>query len=263
MWYMILIICLIYYLIVNANPYFIIDLWNKYLTSLRDKQNVSDCIDPINVPGLQFARKSLHPSIRKLNELICTNHDTILNEVNKLLSTGYTGLPMWQIDSTQEVFKSKADGWRPIWVKFFDQYAGTANHLPTLKSIVDEIGPDLILLHISMFLPRTILAPHYGICKGHYRFHYGLKIPQGDIGLKIHNGLYRWKDREGIQFDDTYLHSSWNKSDSVRLVIFADVKRQMNFVTSFINDVVYWLLQKTKHIKSVKDQIKRQEIVLD
>lgn len=263
-----LILCLMfvgivgYEVLTSMNPYFIVNSWNEWLTELRDEQNTLDSIDYRNAPGLQYAHKSRNETIRRLNADISLRHKDILCEVNELMSEGYEGMPMWKVDSTQRVFKGKGDGWKPIWIRFFSHWSDVSQRLPVLREIVSRYD-DVILLHVSVFGPKTELKEHYGICKGHYRYHYGLKVPKGDIGLLVERGLYRWIEGEGICFDDTHKHSSWNRTDEVRMVLFADVVRDMPVHYKWINNLVYRLLERTKHMRGVREKIDRRGIVLD
>ena len=101
--------------------YWLINLWNRIITPIRNFQNQHDSFNFNIAPGFQFATVSKHESIKKLNTLILQNHNQILKEVQNLLNTGYTGLPMNEIDPIQgNVFKN-ASGWRPIWIKFLDK----------------------------------------------------------------------------------------------------------------------------------------------
>ena len=262
--YIIISLFLILYKFQNVSAYTIINLWNLCLHYIRNKQNQQDSYNFKNAPGFQYAEVSKHPSIQKLNKLIIPKHYQIIKEINDLVKKGYNGYPMSQIDKTQgATFEQNGDLWRPIWIKFLDTYSGISDYLPTLKNIVQEMGDQIVLLHVSLFLPGTYLKPHYGITKGNLRYHYGLVIPQGDIGLRIHNATYRWKTGEGIQFDDTYLHSAWNKTNEYRLVIFADVPREMNWIMIKIHRGILSLIQYTKHIKEIQEKLKAQNIVID
>jgi len=250
----------------NYKYYFVyglINLWNLIISPLRNYQNRNDSFNFEKAPSFQYAMVSKHKSIRKLNQLIIANHDQIHTEVQDLLKKGYTGFPVNELDPIQANTFKNVKGWRPIWVKFIDQYAGTADHLPTLKNIVKQMESEIILLHISMLLPDNVLTAHYGITKAHLRYHYGLQIPEGDTGLRIENSVYKWKVGEGIQFDDTHLHMAWNRTDKPRLVIFADIPRDMNFIFSWINKFILKLIQYSSHIKEIQERMKKEGIVID
>ncbi len=250
----------------NYKYYFVygfINIWNLIIKPLRNYQNRTNSWNFEKAPGFQFALNSKHKSIQKLHAKIFENHNQILSEVLKILQDGYRGIPMNQMDPIQgKTFKNE-DGWRPIWLKFLDVYSGISDKLPTLTNIVREMENEIILLHVSMMLPGTDLTPHYGISMAHLRYHYGLLIPDGDTGLRIEKSVYKWKTGEGIQFDDTYLHSAWNKTTGIRLVIFADIPRNMNPIFTMINKFILKLIQYSSHIKEIQARMKREGIIID
>lgn len=258
--------------IFNSNPYSIISKWNTYIKNMTDEQNnktnknliiktPNDEYGDIP-PSLEYAIESNLLPARKLEKLISEKHDIILEEVKNLMNTGYEGIKMNEIDDVQGESFKKENGWKTIWIKFSHNYSGVSKYLPTLTEIVEEMGDDIYLLHVSVFKPHTHLQKHYGISKGVLRFHYGLDIPEGDTGMTIENIPWKWSNRQGYVFDDTLLHDSWNHTDENRLVIFADLPRDLGYY-SFINKYVHNLIQKTKHLKEIQDKLSKQDIRID
>lgn len=202
------------------------------------------------------AKDSKIKSIATLHDKISTNHDQILSEVKALMDSGYTGYPMAHIDKEQAYLTQGKTLWSPIWIKFIDTWAGTADSIPTLKKIVSE-SEDVLLLHVSVFKPGTVLPMHVGISMGVWRYHYGLKIPEGNLGLNVNGQMVKWEEREGFIWDDTLPHEAWNLTDDTRLVIFADVYRETDntlitkkrLVKSHID------LQKMDHVKSIASRL--------
>lgn len=239
----------------NIDVYSVMKNWNYMLQKKCDQQNEIDNFVDANYCSLS--------SIRKLNRLIQENHDQIFFEVQSLLALGYKGFPMSNIDKIQKSLTRGSERWSPIWVKFMDSWAGTASHLPTLQKIIKEVGNDILLLHVSVFNPGTELPYHRGISRGVWRYHYGLQIPEGDLGLEVEGKYYRWREREGFIWDDTLLHRAWNKTDQIRLVIFADVHRQFNPILKFISRKVHSFLQKTKQVKEIKKKLEEQGVIQD
>jgi hypothetical protein len=212
---------------------------------------------------MQYAHTCNLSSAVKLDSLITEKHDQILKEVKELMYKGYNGLPMKDIDMLQrETFKDQP-GWSPIWVKFVDKEAGTAMHLPTLRDIVRKIGDDILLLHVSVFLPGVDLPTHRGISKSFYRYHYGLYIPEGNTGMIIDNTHFKWKNREGVIWDDTLTHSSWNKTNEVRLVVFADLKRSLPRELATKNNQIYKMIQRSKEVKEIQDKLAAEGMHID
>jgi hypothetical protein len=217
------------------------EMLNKEIYHIRNKQNEKYHISDANDSEIK--------SVRLLNEKITLHHDQILAEVESLMGTGYTGYPMAYIDREQKLLTGGKTLWSPIWVKFIDTWAGTSDSLPTLKKIVSEVD-DILLLHVSVFKPGTVLPVHSGISMGVWRYHYGLKIPKGNLGLNIGGRMITWKEREGFIWDDTISHEAWNLTNEIRLVIFADIYREgaisRNRLVKAHRD-----LQETELVKSI------------
>jgi hypothetical protein len=240
----------------KETPYNNMRILNKKLYNIRNEQNKKYHISN--------AEDSEIKSVSRLHEKISLNHDKILSEVKSLMSSGYTGYPMAYMDKEQEYLTSGKTLWSPIWVKFIDTWAGTADSLPTLKKIVSEVD-DILLLHVSVFKPGTVLPIHNGISMGVWRYHYGLSIPDGDVGINIDNKYIKWKNREGFIWDDTVPHSAWNLTNETRLVIFADIYREISDTESTSTKITkekivnaHINLQKMKHVKSISSRLKSQ-----
>lgn len=244
-----IILIVLYYKFVSLDGYEITKEWNNYIREERNKQNRKyNMSNPENNPNKE---------IRNFDRDIKLNHDKILYEVQKLMTT-YQGLPMAELDQTQKTFLEGKTQWSPIWVKFFGSYSGVAHKLPTLKAITEKYSSLLSLLHVSVFKPGTYLKPHTGISMGVWRYHYGLDIPsEGNLGMVINGEKYKWKNGESILWDDTLVHSSWNYSDKVRLVIFADIYRDFSGYKNILNRYVHKKLQLSLHVKAVTEKIKR------
>lgn len=259
-----ILVVIVWYFYVKAiqiNAYYWVNKWNDYISNQRDEQNKVS--EPGLPPSMQYARSAHLKAAQKLDALISAQHDQILKEVMELIRKGYYGLPMSEIDFQQgETFKTQ-QGWRPIWVKFIDQWAGTAKQLPTLRKIVTQMGSDILLLHVSVFWPPVQLQSHRGISKGAYRYHYGLSIPEGDTGMKIAGVPFKWAEREGVIWDDTLEHTSWNLTHQPRFIIFADLPRELGWGTNWLNRQVHTFVQRTKHVKVIQEKLAQEGIRID
>ena len=162
---------------------------------------------------------------------------------------------MAEIDPVQASTFHKQPGWITLWVKFIDCWAGTASSLPTLRRIVDILGEDVSLLHVSIFLPGTSLPRHMGISKGVLRYHYGLQIPEGPTGMTINDRPFKWTQGEGVVFDDTLPHTSFNHTEKPRMVIFADLPRDLNPVMHRVNWAMMRLAQRTRHVQKIVERL--------
>lgn len=229
------------------DPYSLVTWFDQYVPD--DSQSPED------------AWVSKNETARTLHGRISLQHEQILSEVLTALRS-YKGLPMRELDEVQGGFLGTEDRWRPIWIRFLNEWSGTADLVPTLKNIVSDL-PDVTLVNISIFHPGTSLPPHHGPTKIVQRYHYGLKIPKGDVGLQIEDKIVRWQEREGFVWDDTLIHSAWNFTSQPRIIIFADVLREMPGVKGWFARSLYEAAQRTKHVVAIKEKLRKEGIVVD
>lgn len=224
------------------NPY----KWMEWFDVIIRKE--CDKIDSIE-PSLEFGIFNIQQSpckaIVKLHERIVKNHDQILNEY-KLMQNG--GLPMTKLDYIQNGLLQGNSGWKTHWVRC--QGADTINKYPTLNAIIQDI-PEVLLLYISVLEPGMYIPPHYGVTKFVHRYHYGLSVPEGDTCLNLQGAHIKWINGQGIIWDDTVLHSAHNYTNERRVIIFADVERELPKPYLYIGRFLYWLIKKTQHYKQV------------
>ncbi len=262
----IIIVALIFYISNPLFAYSIMKWWGCHLSTIKKKQNSYSekniNLSDENIPSLMKAKDCPLESARKLEDLISRNHDQILTEIKELL-LNYKGVAMADVDEVQGNWLKGSKNWRTLWVKFLDTWAGTADSLPTLKGIVEEMGDDVTLLHVSILHPKMRLDPHYGIHSGVWRYHYGLIIPEGDTGLSIEGHTFKWKEREGVIWDDTLLHSAWNETSSPRIIIFADLPRDLHPITKYMNTFITRVIQSNSKVKSIAKMLSQQNIKID
>jgi aspartyl/asparaginyl beta-hydroxylase (cupin superfamily) len=100
--------------------------------------------------------------------------------------------------------------------------------------------PGLITVMFSIFEPGKHLPPHRGPYNGVLRLHVGLIVPEprDQLGIRVENDLYRWKEGEAVVFDDAYEHEAWNYTDKTRVVLFVDFRKPLRFPANVLN----WLL---------------------
>ena len=112
---------------------------------------------------------------------------------------------------------------------------------PETARLLSEV-PGLTTAFFSILSPGKELAPHTGLWNGVIRYHLGLKVPEAadKIGIQVGNETRHWHDGKSMVFDDTYVHAVWNRTDELRVVLFADVIRPCAFPGSAVNRAVIW-----------------------
>jgi beta-hydroxylase len=100
--------------------------------------------------------------------------------------------------------------------------------------------PGLITVMFSILEPGKHLPPHRGPYNGVLRLHLGLIVPEPreDLGIRVDNEIYRWKDGEAVMFDDAFEHEAWNRTPHTRVVLFVDFRKPLRFPANVLN----WLL---------------------
>jgi aspartyl/asparaginyl beta-hydroxylase (cupin superfamily) len=56
---------------------------------------------------------------------------------------------------------------------------------------------------------------------------------------------YIWKEKEGVMFDDMYLHYVKNDTNMTRVVLYLDIKRQSHPVINGINEIGIFLIENS------------------
>lgn len=113
--------------------------------------------------------------------------------------------------------------------------------------------PGLITAFYSIFEPHTQLTEHRGPYKGVLRYHLALQVPKQstECGIKVAAVTAHWQEGKSLLFDDTYLHTAWNNTDELRVVLFVDVEKPLPFPISLINKGMIKLIGNSPFVQNV------------
>lgn len=106
----------------------------------------------------------------------------------------------------------------PITHKPKKKFASLAGD--TIRAISDVQLP--MTAGFSILAPGAIITPHRGYTSDVVRVHVALKVPQGDIGMRVGRNKLKWEEGKILVFDDTVEHEVWNRTDETRLVLLLD-----------------------------------------
>lgn len=96
---------------------------------------------------------------------------------------------------------------------------------PTITRIIeshDTVLTQAGLLYVSKLSPGTHIRPHRGPTNVRLRCHLGVRIPEGDCGLRVGGETRRWRQGECLVFDDSLEHEAWNHTGEPRIVLIID-----------------------------------------
>lgn len=177
----------------------------------------------------------------------------IRQELEELLHSNLP-IPGFEEFSKDQLFLTSDKRWKTFFflgygVRFERNIARCPKTWDALQTI-----PGLTTAFFSILEPGKILAPHRGPYKGVLRYHLGLLIPQPreQCSITVAGETRHWSEGESLIFDDVYIHSAENKSDSQRVVLFVDFARPMKFPFRTINAFVLKLLAKSGYVQDAK-----------
>jgi aspartate beta-hydroxylase len=96
---------------------------------------------------------------------------------------------------------------------------------PTITRIIEAnntVRTQAGLLYVSKLCPDTHIHPHLGPTNLRLRCHLGIRIPDGDCGLKVGGETRKWEEGRCIVFDDSLEHEAWNHTAQPRIVLIID-----------------------------------------
>jgi beta-hydroxylase len=195
----------------------------------------------IGRPGAVFETKSV-PGLDKVKE----NYPVIRAEAKVLLDTGVFQRPPAIDEPGYNSFEKV--GWRMYPIKWYTKECRGAavkmcprtcailNSIPTVRSAMFTVLP-----------PGGKLTRHHDPIASSLRYHLGLLTPNSEkCALTLDGVEYPWLDGEELLFDQTYLHSAANRTETIRVILFCDVEKTQlpRPIKGFADAINYGLVAK-------------------
>jgi beta-hydroxylase len=119
-------------------------------------------------------------------------------------------------------------GWKRFYLKWYEDPLPSARELcPRTVELLESI-PTVHGAMFAMLPPGGKLGVHRDPYAGSLRYHLGLSTPNAEACRIIVDGEpYAWKDGEAVIFDETYIHWAENRTNTPRMILFADVERPL------------------------------------
>ncbi|QDU65496.1 aspartyl/asparaginyl beta-hydroxylase domain-containing protein [Engelhardtia mirabilis] len=163
-------------------------------------------------------------------------------------------LPNFQEISPDQELITQDDDWKTF---FFCAYGMVAQKncelCPQTWALIKDV-PGLKLAMFSILSPGKHIPAHRGPFKGVVRYHLPLIVPEPAEGCRIKVGgeTHVWREREGVFFDDSYVHEVWNETDGLRAVLFLDIERPVGFPASLLNSAIIKAITLSPLVRDVK-----------
>lgn len=140
-------------------------------------------------------------------------------------------------------------GWTRFYLKWYDDYLPSA--LVQCPKTV-EVLKRTTSINAAMFAslpPGGELKQHRDPYAGSLRYHLGLVTPNSDDCFILVDGKnHSWRDGKDVLFDETFIHEAYNNTDQQRIILFADVHREMRF--SWVDKLNHWVSDNIIQISS-------------
>jgi beta-hydroxylase len=182
---------------------------------------------PMDLVSAVPAKPILNP--RQLPELavLRDNWQTIRDEALSLLDEGHIRAATGHNDlGFNSFFKN---GWKRFYVKWYGEPLPSAQAAcPKTVALVESL-PTVNAAMFALLPPGGKLNRHRDPFAGSLRYHLGLVTPNSDrCRIFVDGEPYAWRDGEDLLFDETFIHSAENATDTTRIILFCDVERPLH-----------------------------------
>jgi hypothetical protein len=79
------------------------------------------------------------------------------------------------------------------------------------------------ICYVSRLSPGTHVTAHYGPTNLRLRCHLGIRVPDGNCGIRVDGQTRQWQEGKCVVFDDFLLHEAWNHTAEERVVLIVDL----------------------------------------
>ena len=107
---------------------------------------------------------------------------------------------------------------------FGEQLSSNCQLCPKTVELLSQI-PGIYNAGFSKLKPGTHIQPHKGYSGALLRCHLGLRVPES-CGIQVAGETRHWQEGQCLVFDDTLLHNAWNDSNSDRVVLLLDFRKE-------------------------------------
>lgn len=196
----------------------------------RQLSDFSTFTVPLNVPAYALSKVPLQPIVpqRFFPELqiLSDNWEIIRDEALALYDMGHIKAK----DDLPASSFYKGGRWVSFYLKVYDSDIPSARELaPKTLELLEQV-PNMNLALFAVLMPGKKLNDHHDPFAFTLRYSLGLSTPNSDgCGILIDQEDYKWKDGEGVLFDETYLHNAYNTTDVPRVILMTDIDRPLKW----------------------------------
>ena len=98
--------------------------------------------------------------------------------------------------------------------------------MPVTSRVVLSISDAVTMIYggskVSVIDGGSLVRPHTGCCNSRLRVHFGITIPD-NCGIIVDGEARTWTEVQCMVFDDSFVHSVWQNSTQVRIILIVDI----------------------------------------
>ena len=113
--------------------------------------------------------------------------------------------------------------WHVIGLKFQNRELPHKAFAPVTSKLCEAI-PGITTYGFSIMKPGCEITPHVGYTDAVLRGHLGL-VTNPQSGISVAGQTRVWEPGKAFVFDDTMLHSAWNRGSQDRVILLFDFMR--------------------------------------
>jgi beta-hydroxylase len=172
------------------------------------------------IPIQPFTDIKHYPELQKLED----NWEVIRDEAMALYDSGHIAIGE---DLPASGFY-KNGRWKSFYLKSFNNKIPSAYELaPRTMALIDQV-PSMQMALFAVLMPGKDLKKHHDPFAFTLRYSLGLSTPNSsDCCLVVDGQDMPWEDGKSYIFDETYMHSVYNKTDKMRIILMTDVDRPL------------------------------------
>ena len=239
------VISIVWYLY-YCQPHAMLKYWSRHA---RDQIYIQDSLPPSGIPGVFSPRHIRNPSIRNFNNRIILERQTLLHEAVSFINKNKTlGKPLHPYDG-----KGDRNDWRKIWVKYADTWSVSSNDLPSLRKLGSKFK-DISSIWIDVLPHLGVATPNKLDNQLSQTYTFGLSVPPGDAGFVVADKYkLRWINKEGIVWDPSWNHASWNRTGHPCILISVTFRRDLDWYHNLGTGAIYNMIQYSHYVKNNPD----------
>jgi len=112
-----------------------------------------------------------------------------------------------------------------LWFEYLSLTAAGKKFFPKTVSLLKKCK-EVTTISIARFPSKQIIPPHKGN-KNIIRIHFGLDVPEGDIGFYVKGVKRKWVNGKCFAFNDFFEHGGWNNTEKDRIILIVDLDRKL------------------------------------